>query len=70
MIDTDHNDTHSGTQDRAPPNAVAMRKKLSEIVEEYDSKLANIENEIDAFEKAGDRLKSAACIQGTWETQE
>ena len=44
----------------------ALQRKLSEIVGEYDTKSASIEAEVLAFEKAGDRLKMAACVGGTW----
>lgn len=47
-------------------NLPALPKKLSQIVEEYRDKVANIDAEIEAYEEAGTRLKSAATIGGTW----
>lgn len=44
----------------------ALQRKLSEIVEEYNAKLAAAELEIEAFEKAGDKLKMACCVAGVW----
>jgi hypothetical protein len=70
MTDAEHNATNPETQvhaDRGPPNNVpALQKRLSEVIAEYDLKLANIESEVEIFEKAGDQLKSASCISGTW----
>jgi hypothetical protein len=39
---------------------------LSDIVAEYDQKLANLSQAIAEFAAAGDTLKAAACIGGTW----
>ena len=70
MTNTDHNATNPQSQDhseRGPPHsAPALQKRLSEVLEEYETKLQNIDEEVAAFEKAGDKLKSAACISGTW----
>jgi Domain of unknown function (DUF4942)/Uncharacterised methyltransferase family (DUF6094) len=58
------------TQDHAdggtPHNVPVLQKKLSEVIAEYDGKLASIGTEIEEFEKAGDRLKTVSCIAGTW----
>ena len=53
-------------QANPPPNLPALQKRLSEVLEEYETKFQNIESEVAAFEEAGDRLKTAACISGTW----
>ncbi|MFZ0271021.1 MAG: DUF4942 domain-containing protein [Acidobacteriaceae bacterium] len=71
MTDADHTAIKPQTQDhrdrgRPPPNMPALQKRLSEILDEYETKLQNIEEEASAFERAGDKLKSAACISGTW----
>ncbi|WP_028711054.1 DUF4942 domain-containing protein [Paracoccus pantotrophus] len=42
------------------------RRKPSEIVAEYDAKRAALPDALAAFEAAGDALKSAATIGGTW----
>ena len=42
------------------------RRKPSEIVAEYDAKRAALPDALAAFEAAGDAMKSAATIGGTW----
>ncbi len=42
------------------------RRRPSEIVAEYDAKRAALPDALAAFEAAGDALKSAATIGGTW----
>ena len=45
---------------------LALPKNLRDIVAEYDQKLAAIPEAIKAFEDAGNALKTAATIGGTW----
>lgn len=45
---------------------IALKRKLSDFVEEYDQKVASIARAVSDFEAAGDALKMAACIGGTW----
>lgn len=47
-------------------NEIAFRRTLSAIVEEYNAKVEAIPSAIAAFNAAGDALKSAATISGTW----
>lgn len=47
-------------------NLPTLQRKLSEIIEEYNQKIAVVDNEVAAFEKAGDALKAACCVGGTW----
>ncbi len=44
----------------------ALQRKLSEIVVEYDEKLAAIEKAAQDFEDAGTRLKKSCTISGVW----
>lgn len=49
---------------------LANLRSLVDVVAEYDLKIGQIEETITAFNLAGETLKSAACIGGTWgETQ-
>lgn len=45
---------------------LALQRSLSDVVAEYDQKLANLPKAIADFEAAGNDLKTAACIGGTW----
>lgn len=58
----------NSNKDREPQmsNDVAFRRTLSAIVEEYNAKVEAIPSAIAAFNAAGDALKSAATISGTW----
>jgi Domain of unknown function (DUF4942)/Uncharacterised methyltransferase family (DUF6094) len=47
-------------------NEIALLRRLPDVVAEYDAKVANIQNAIAAFEKAGTDLKTAATVGGTW----
>lgn len=47
-------------------NEIAFRRTLSAIVEEYNSKVAALWSAIAAFNAAGEALKSAATVSGTW----
>lgn len=47
-------------------NQVALQRSISDIVAEYEEKLAGIKTAISLFESAGTALKSAATISGTW----
>jgi hypothetical protein len=44
----------------------AMQKRLSEVVAEYDDKHAAIGDVLTAFKSAGETLKTAATLGGTW----
>ena len=57
-------DTVQGENGRA--NALAFRFRLTDILNEYETKLAAIPQVIKDYELAGARLKTAACISGTW----
>lgn len=50
----------------AETNAIALQRNLSDVVAEYDQKLAAVPQAIAVFEAAGTALKSAACVAGTW----
>jgi SAM-dependent methyltransferase len=45
---------------------VALQRSLSEVVAEYDAKLAALVTELAAFRQAGDNLKAASCIAGVY----
>lgn len=45
---------------------VALTADLPAAVAEYEAKLAAIPEAVAAFEKAGEDLKAAACVQGEW----
>lgn len=47
-------------------NSIALKTNLLDIVDEYDAKIAAIPAVIAAFEKAGEDLKKASCVAGTW----
>jgi hypothetical protein len=44
----------------------AFRLRLTEVVAEYDAKVAAVPDQIAAFEAAGHALKSAASVGGEW----
>lgn len=44
----------------------AMARKLSEIVAEYNEKVAAVDHAVKDFERAGSALKIASTIGGTW----
>lgn len=46
--------------------AQAGRRKLVDIISEYEDRLSYIEESHAAFTAAQDALKNATCIQGTW----
>jgi len=46
--------------------APAFQKRISDVIAEYEEKVAAVEAEIAAFEEAATRLKTAACVNGTW----
>ncbi len=48
------------------PEDSTGRRRPPEIVPEYDAKRAALPDALAAFEAAGDALKSAATIGGTW----
>ncbi len=47
-------------------NALATQRSLSDVVAEYDQKVAAVPQALADFKTAGDALKTAACIAGTW----
>lgn len=58
-LNKDEGSTHDGT-------ALALQRSLSDVVEEYEQKLGEIPQAVTAFKAAGDALKAAACVGGTW----
>ena len=48
------------------PNALALARNLRDVVAEYDQKVAAAPQAIADFEAAGDTIKAAACVGGTW----
>lgn len=46
--------------------APVFQKRISDVIAEYEEKVAAVEAEIAAFEEAATRLKTAACVNGTW----
>lgn len=46
--------------------AVAIRLRLSDIVDEFEDKVAAIPTVIEAFNKAEMAVRSAAVVQGSW----
>lgn len=56
------NDSQQSTNE----NALALQRSLSDVVAEYEQKLAAVGQAISAFEAAGTALKTAATIGGTW----
>lgn len=47
-------------------NQIALRGRLSEIINEYDTKKSALESETEAFEAAGVRVNAAACVMGVY----
>lgn len=47
-------------------NELALQRSLSDVVAEYDTKAAALDDATSTFEKAGDTLKMAATIGGTY----
>ncbi|MDH5723385.1 MAG: DUF4942 domain-containing protein [Alphaproteobacteria bacterium] len=45
---------------------LSFGKRLSDILEEYNTKLENIPQELEKYKKAGDDLEKAATISGTY----
>lgn len=45
---------------------IALKRKLSDFIAEYDFKKENIPNAVADFEQAGTNLRAASCISGTW----
>lgn len=46
--------------------SLALQKSLHDVLEEYQTKHEAIEASLKEFEKAGNKLKSSACIAGTY----
>jgi len=46
--------------------SIALQRKLSDIVEEYQTKINGVPDVVAAFENAGNQLKAASCVAGTW----
>jgi hypothetical protein len=60
-------------QDQLNPNGpqqsttgLALQRSLSDVVAEYDHKLAALPQALAEFEAAGSKLKAASCVSGTW----
>lgn len=53
-------------QDARAAGQLALQRNLSDVVAEYDLKVAAVPQAIAAFETAGNALKTAACVGGTW----
>jgi Domain of unknown function (DUF4942)/Uncharacterised methyltransferase family (DUF6094) len=47
-------------------NALSLQRNLKDVVAEYDQKVAAVPQAIADFEAAGNAVKTAACIAGTW----
>lgn len=47
-------------------NEVALGRRLSDVVAEYESKSSNIDAVIAAFEDAGRKLQQESCVSGTY----
>lgn len=47
-------------------NELALQRTISDVVAEYEFKLASVDAAVSSFSKAGDDLKSSACVGGTW----
>lgn len=47
-------------------NQVALRARLSEIINEYATKQARLEDALASFERAGVELQAAATVMGTY----
>ncbi|WP_428491613.1 DUF4942 domain-containing protein [Rhodopila sp.] len=47
-------------------NQLALKRKLSDFLDEYDEKTAAVKSVVSAFAEAGSTLKTACCIGGTW----
>ena len=45
---------------------LAFKFRLTDIINEYETKLAAIPHIIKDYELAGERLKTASCVSGTW----
>jgi hypothetical protein len=45
---------------------IALQKSLQDVIAEYDAKKAAIKNAKEAFEEAGNALKTACTIAGVW----
>lgn len=50
-------------------NEIAIQHRITDIIDEYDLKIANIDAAVQEFNQAGEKLKAAACVQGTWGEQ-
>ena len=57
-------DTH--TQSQQSTGQLALQRSLSDVVAEYEQKLAAVPQALAEFEAAGAKLKTAATISGTW----
>ncbi len=55
-----HNQSHQST------GQLALQRSLSDVVAEYEQKLAAVPQALAEFEAAGLKLKTAATISGTW----
>lgn len=47
-------------------NEVAIKRKISDTIHEYDSKVENISKTLSTFEEAQTKLQSESCIGGTY----
>ncbi|WP_162136271.1 DUF4942 domain-containing protein, partial [Zavarzinella formosa] len=56
---------HETNEDASRGNELALQRNLSDVVTEYDNKLAAIPQALADFEAAGTAIKTAACVGGT-----
>lgn len=47
-------------------NELVLPTKITDVIAEYNHKLANVENTLKEFEKASETLKTNCCVSGTW----
>lgn len=57
---------HTPYQANESTNQLALLRSLPDVVAEYEEKLANAKQAIADFEQAGNALKSASTVSGTW----
>jgi type I restriction-modification system DNA methylase subunit len=60
MTDTKHE------SDQETSGQLALQRNLADVVAEYEQKIDAVPHAVAAFEAAGNSLKMAACIGGTW----
>lgn len=46
--------------------AIALKKRLSDIITEYDHKKDQLKEQLQSYEDACESIKSAACVNGVW----